>query len=81
VLVLRRTRPDLPRPFRTPVPEFTCLAGAAVCGLMMLSLGVATWVRLIVWTAIGTVIYAFYGYQHSCLRKAANGAAAAPRTA
>ena len=32
VLVLRKTRPDLPRPFRTPVPWFTCLAGAAVCG-------------------------------------------------
>src|SRR5215472_147517 len=78
VLVLRRTRPDLPRPFRTPAPWFTCIAGAAVCGLMMVSLGPATWVRLVVWTAIGAVIYAFYGYQHSCLRKAANGAAAAP---
>ena len=33
VLVLRKTRPDLPRPFRTPLPWFTCLAGAAVCGL------------------------------------------------
>jgi len=81
VLVLRRTRPDLPRPFRTPAPSFTCVAGAAVCGLMMVSLGVATWVRLIVWTAIGALIYAFYGYQHSRLRKAANGAAAAPGTA
>jgi len=81
VLVLRRTRPDLQRPFRTPAPWFTCIAGAAVCGLMMVSLGLATWVRLVVWTAIGAVIYAFYGYQHSCLRKGANGAAATPRTA
>jgi len=81
VLILRRTRPDLPRPFRTPYPQFVCIAGALVCGTMMVSLGPATWLRLIVWTAIGTVIYAFYGYQHSCLRKAANGAAASPRTA
>lgn len=77
VLVLRRTRPDLPRPFRTPWPWFTCLAGAIVCGAMMLSLGPATWLRLVVWTGIGVLVYAFYGYHHSCLRKAINGGAAA----
>jgi APA family basic amino acid/polyamine antiporter len=82
VLVLRRTRPDLPRPFRTPAPRFSCIAGALVCGLMMVSLGPATWVRLIVWTAIGVLVYVFYGYQHSCVRLAANGTAATtPRTA
>jgi len=82
VLVLRRTRPDLPRPFRTPSPWFTCLAGALVCGLMMASLGADTWVRLLVWTAIGVVIYAFYGYRHSRLRKAASaGATASARPA
>ena len=73
VLVLRRTRPDLPRPFRTPWPWFTCIAGAIVCGLMMLSLGLATWARLVVWTIIGVFIYLFYGYQHSCLRRASHG--------
>ena len=81
VLVLRRTRPDLRRPFRTPWPWFTCIAGALVCGAMMLSLGPETWARLLIWTAVGVLIYVFYGYRHSCLRKAANGAAAAPRTA
>ena len=81
ILILRRTRPDLPRPFRTPVPSLVCPAGAIICGAMMLYLGPATWLRLVVWTAIGVVIYVIYGYQHSCLRKAANGAAAAPRTA
>jgi APA family basic amino acid/polyamine antiporter len=82
VLVLRRTRPDLPRPFRAPWPWFTCIAGALVCGAMMVFLGPATWGRLIVWTVIGAVIYALYGYKHSCVRKAANGAAAAsPHTA
>jgi basic amino acid/polyamine antiporter, APA family len=79
VLVLRRTRPDLPRPFRAPAPWFTCIAGALVCGLMMVSLGPATWVRLIVWTVIGVLVYVLYGYQHSCLRSE-NGVAAAPAT-
>src|SRR5579872_5573434 len=50
VLVLRRTRPDLPRPFRVPWPRFSCLAGALVCGAMMVSLGSATWLRLVIWT-------------------------------
>ena len=81
VLVLRRTRPDLPRPFRTPWPWFTCIAGALVCGAMMVSLGPETWARLVIWTAVGVLIYVFYGYRHSCVRKAANGAAAIPRTA
>jgi basic amino acid/polyamine antiporter, APA family len=77
VLVLRRTRPDLPRPFRAPWPWFNCIAGALVCGAMMASLGPATWARLVIWTAIGVVIYVFYGYHHSCVRKAGNGGAAA----
>jgi APA family basic amino acid/polyamine antiporter len=82
VLVLRRARPDLPRPFRTPAPWVVCTLGALVCGAMMLSLGPATWMRLVVWTGIGVLIYVFYGYQHSRLRKAAaNGATASPRTA
>jgi len=73
VLILRRSRPDLPRPFRTPWPWFVCIAGAVVCGAMMISLGPATWMRLVVWTGIGVLIYAFYGYQHSCLRKHLDG--------
>jgi basic amino acid/polyamine antiporter, APA family len=74
VLVLRRTRPDLQRPFRAPLPWFTCIAGALVCGWMMVSLGWGTWARLIVWTIVGALIYAFYGYKHSRLHKG-NGAA------
>ena len=80
VLVLRRSRPDLPRPFKTPWPWFTCIAGAIVCFLMMVSLGTATWLRLAIWTGIGVVIYAVYGYQHSCVRKANGGAIASPAT-
>jgi APA family basic amino acid/polyamine antiporter len=71
VLVLRHTRPDLPRPFRTPAPWFTCLAGALVCGAMMLSLGATNWLRLAAWTVIGLLIYVFYGYKHSRVRAVA----------
>jgi basic amino acid/polyamine antiporter, APA family len=67
VLVLRRTRPDLPRPFRTPAPRFTCIGGAVVCAAMMVSLGEATWARLVAWTLIGVLVYVFYGYRNSCL--------------
>jgi APA family basic amino acid/polyamine antiporter len=74
VLVLRHPRPDLERPFRTPAPWFTCIAGAIICGWMMVSLGIGTWARLVVWTIIGAVIYAFYGYKHSRLH-GTNGSA------
>jgi APA family basic amino acid/polyamine antiporter len=65
VLVLRRTRPDLPRAFRTPgVPAVPILAVCA-CGWLMLNLTVATWVRFVVWMLIGFVVYFAYGRSHS----------------
>jgi basic amino acid/polyamine antiporter, APA family len=69
VLVLRKTRPDLPRPFRVPWPWFTCLGGVIFCGAMALGLPGDTWWRLAIWTAIGVVIYFAYGYRNSALRK------------
>jgi APA family basic amino acid/polyamine antiporter len=69
VLVLRYTRPDIPRPFKVPAPWVVCISGAAVCTLMMLSLPKDTWARLLVWTALGFLIYFFYGFRHSALRK------------
>src|SRR5512146_170994 len=68
VLVLRYTRPDLPRPFKAPWPWFTCIAGAVICFGMMAFLPVSTWVRLAIWTAIGALVYIFYGYHHSRVR-------------
>jgi basic amino acid/polyamine antiporter, APA family len=78
VLVLRRTRPDLPRPFRVPAPYLTCILGALICLAMMVLLGTATWTRLLVWTAIGTLIYLVYGRKHSRLRLATSGSAEQP---
>jgi basic amino acid/polyamine antiporter, APA family len=80
VLVLRYTRPELPRPFRAPWPWFTCIAGAVICLLMMYALPVSTWIRLAVWTVLGVLVYAFYGYHHSNLRTK-NASAEAVRSA
>lgn len=68
VLVLRRTRPDVPRPFRVPFAPVTCVAGTVVCLAMTLALPRDTWWRLLVWSSIGFAIYVFYGYRHSRLR-------------
>jgi APA family basic amino acid/polyamine antiporter len=67
VLVLRRTRPDLERAFRCPgVPVVPILAVLAAFYLM-LNLPTATWVRFLVWMAIGFVVYFVYGARHSRL--------------
>jgi len=67
VLVLRHTRPDLKRPFRVKAPWLVCTAGALICAYMMISLPADTWVRLIVWTFFGLLVYVFYGRAHSVL--------------
>ncbi len=68
VLVLRRTRPDLKRPFRVKAPWLVCTLGALICAYMMISLPKDTWVRLVVWTFFGLLVYVFYGRKHSALR-------------
>lgn len=60
VMILRRTRPELARPFRTPWVPFVPIAGIVVCLAMMVSLGIETWIRLIIWLAIGFAVYFFY---------------------
>jgi APA family basic amino acid/polyamine antiporter len=71
VLVLRRTQPSTPRPFRVPFAPVTCVGGVLVCLGMTLALPHDTWIRLAVWTAIGGAVYFGYGYRHSRLRNAA----------
>jgi basic amino acid/polyamine antiporter, APA family len=68
VLVLRHTRPEAHRPFRVPWAPVTCVVGALVCLGMTLALSNGTWIRLVIWTALGMSIYAFYGFGHSRLR-------------
>jgi len=69
VLVLRYTRPDAHRPFRVPWAPVTCVLGTVVCLGMTAFLSAATWKRLVIWTAVGMSIYAFYGFRHSRLRQ------------
>jgi APA family basic amino acid/polyamine antiporter len=69
VLIMRRTNPELPRPFKAPLFPFVPLAGIAICLLLMLSLPSENWLRLIVWLLIGFGIYFTYGKKHSALRQ------------
>src|SRR5262249_45457054 len=61
VIVLRRTRPDLPRTFRVPFVPILPAVGALLCLLMMAGLDGFTWLRFLLWMAIGLVVYASYG--------------------
>ena len=70
VLIMRKTHPELPRPFRAPLFPFVPIAGIAICLLLMFSLPAENWLRLVVWLLIGFGIYFTYGKNHSALRKA-----------
>ena len=69
VLVLRHTRPELPRAFRVPMPWIICPLGAAACLFLFWQAFAVRWPLLISWTIFGFLIYGFYGYRHSKLRK------------
>jgi APA family basic amino acid/polyamine antiporter len=67
VLVMRRTHPNTPRPFKTPLVPLVPVLGILWNFAMMYSLGVDNWIRLIVWLVIGQVIYFIYSRNHSRL--------------
>lgn len=68
VLILRRRHPEYPRPFRTPWVPLVPLLGIGTCLAMMVSLGIANWLRLFVWLFLGVLVYLFYGRHHSRYR-------------
>ncbi len=65
VWMLRRRRPDLRRPFRTPLVPLVPICGMIVSLYLMVSLPLDTWIRMIVWLLIGLAIYFGYGRKHS----------------
>jgi APA family basic amino acid/polyamine antiporter len=69
ILILRRTRPDLPRPFRVPVAWLIAPMGAVACLYLFWQPFSEHWRLMVGWTAIGMVIYFAYGYRHSKLRR------------
>jgi APA family basic amino acid/polyamine antiporter len=76
IIVLRRTRPDIPRTFRVPFSPVVPILGIASCLYLMLSLPFDTWLRLIVWMVIGVVIYFGYSRHHSVAQRMAAGGGA-----
>jgi len=65
VIILRRTAPEVPRPFRTPGVPAVPILGAGICLAQMVGLPLATWERLVIWLCAGLVAYAAYGRRHS----------------
>ena len=67
VIVLRRTRPDLRRPFRTPLVPVVPILSVLASLWLMLNLQGSTWLRFVIWMAVGLIVYFGYSYRHSRL--------------
>jgi len=67
VVVLRRTRPDLPRAFRMPWVPVLPIVSAVAAFVLMGFLPAVSWIRLGVWMVLGLLVYLAYGYRHSRL--------------
>jgi APA family basic amino acid/polyamine antiporter len=72
IIILRRTRPDLERPFKTPWVPVVPILGVLSCAGLMATLPADTWLRLFVWMLLGLVIYFSYGRRHSTLQTGAD---------
>jgi len=72
IIVLRRTDPKRPRPFRTPWVPLVPLGAIAACAYLMSELPKVTWIRFFLWMAVGLVIYFLYGARNSRLRSRAS---------
>lgn len=71
VIVMRKTMPEVPRKFKTPLVPLVPILGILICLAMMSSLPKESWERLIIWMAIGLAVYFFYSRKHSIARKMA----------
>jgi APA family basic amino acid/polyamine antiporter len=69
ILIMRKTSPDIERPFKTPFVPVVPILGILVCMAMIFGLGWANWARLFVWLGIGFVIYFGYSIKNSKLSK------------
>jgi APA family basic amino acid/polyamine antiporter len=69
VMMVRVRAPRAARPFRTPLVWLVAPGGIAVCGLMIVNLSGGTWIRLVLWTAIGMAIYFGYSVRHAAPSK------------
>ena len=65
VIILRKTHPDVPRPFRTPLVPIVPIGGMLVCFGMMAGLPLDTWIRFIGWGLLGLVVYLLYARKHA----------------
>lgn len=72
VMILRKTNPELERPFRTPLYKIVCPLGAIVCLFMIASEGWENWARLIIWLVIGFFVYFGYSKKHSKVQNGIN---------
>lgn len=69
ILVVRKTMPDAPRSFKTPLVPYVPILGILTCVTMMCFLPADTWIRLVLWMLIGIDVYTLYGLKHSCLER------------
>jgi APA family basic amino acid/polyamine antiporter len=69
VLIMRRLHPEAERPFRAPLSPFVPIAGILTCLMLMFSLPAENWYRLVIWLALGMLIYFGYSRHHSVMRK------------
>lgn len=69
IIILRRKKPDMRRPFKCPWVPLVPILAVVFCGFLMISLPKVTWIRFAVWILVGCIIYFMYSYRHSELNK------------
>lgn len=73
VMIMRKTMPDAPRSFKTPLVPLIPILGILTCFFMMVFLPFDTWMRLLIWMIVGMDVYLFYGVKNSYLTSKQEG--------